>query len=121
MTKKKRLTQKQMKERREIKKQLQEQGILKPDKPRLNRKKFSKEVRNEWNDKGYVSSSAMHLAISAFANTGELTRITGEELGVLKMMKCAMLIDNALSDCSENGTNMTYGEIFELIHPIIEL
>lgn len=121
MAKKKKLTQREIKFRRELKKEMQEKGYIPPDKPRLNRRKFSKEVRDEWNEKGYVSSTAIHLAISAFANTGEVTRITSEQLGVLKMMKCAMLIDNAMSNAGENGTDMTYGDIYELIRPVLEM
>lgn len=40
MAKKKRLTNKEKKLNAEAKKRLQEQGILPPDKPKLNRKKF---------------------------------------------------------------------------------
>ena len=41
---KKRLTQREKAERAAIKKQLQADGVLPPDKPRLNRKKFAREV-----------------------------------------------------------------------------
>ena len=44
---KKRLTQREKAERAAIKKQLQADGVLPPDKPRLNRKKFAREV---WED-----------------------------------------------------------------------
>lgn len=121
MAKKKKLTQREIKFRRELKKEMQEKGYIPPDKPRLNRKKFSKEVREEWDEKGYMSPVGVTLAMSVFANTGELTRITSEELGVLKMMKCAMLIDDAMNDAGKNGTDMTYGDIFELIRPVLEM
>lgn len=41
---KKRLTQREKAERAAIKKQLQKEGFLPPDKPRLNRKKFARET-----------------------------------------------------------------------------
>ena len=49
MAKKKKLTNREKKDRAEFKKQMQEKGILPPDKPKLNRKKFIEEAREEWN------------------------------------------------------------------------
>ena len=49
MAKKKRLTNREKKDRAEFKKQMQEKGILSLDKPKLNRKKFIEEAREEWN------------------------------------------------------------------------
>lgn len=49
--KKKRLTQKEKKQNAEIKKKLQEEGIIPPDKPRLNRKKFVDEAMKEWDSR----------------------------------------------------------------------
>ena len=49
-TKKKRLTQREKAERAAIKKQLQADGVLPPDKPRLNRKKFAREVWDEFSE-----------------------------------------------------------------------
>ena len=47
-TKKKRLTQRERAERAAAKKRLQARGVLPPDKPRLNRKKFAQETWAEW-------------------------------------------------------------------------
>ena len=44
----KRLTNREKKERAEFKKRMQEKGVLPPDKPKLNRKKFVEEARKEW-------------------------------------------------------------------------
>ena len=44
--KQKRMTQRQKDERAQVKKELQAKGVLPPDKPRLNRKKFAKAVPN---------------------------------------------------------------------------
>jgi hypothetical protein len=46
--KKKKLTQREKALNARVKKQLQEEGVLPPDKPKLNRKKFAKEVITEW-------------------------------------------------------------------------
>ena len=43
------MTNKEKKERAVIKKQLQADGVLPPDKPRLNRRKFIQEAREEYN------------------------------------------------------------------------
>lgn len=48
MEKKKRLTNKEKKLNAKVKKRLQEQGVLPPDKPKLNRKKFIDEAMEEW-------------------------------------------------------------------------
>lgn len=44
----KRMTISEKKERARIKGELQKKGILPPDKPRLNRKKFAKDTISEW-------------------------------------------------------------------------
>ena len=64
MAKKKRLTNREKKDRAEFKKQMQEKGILPLDKPKLNRKKFIKEAREEWNgrDSDRCMSSWAELA-----------------------------------------------------------
>lgn len=46
---KKRLTQREKKANAAFKKEMQEKGILPPDKPRLNREKYIKEAVEEWN------------------------------------------------------------------------
>ena len=46
--KRKRMTQREKDLRARTKKELQEQGILPPDKPRLNRKKFARETWSEF-------------------------------------------------------------------------
>lgn len=48
MAKKKRLTNKQKKLNAEVKKELQEKGVIPPDKPKLNRKQFIEEAKAEW-------------------------------------------------------------------------
>lgn len=47
MAKKKRLTNKQKKLNAEVKKELQEKGVIPPDKPKLNRKQFIEEAKAE--------------------------------------------------------------------------
>lgn len=49
VAKNKRLTNKEKQARAELKKRMQDKGVLPPDKPKLNRKKFIDEAREEWN------------------------------------------------------------------------
>ena len=49
--KRRRMTNAEKKERAEIKKRLQEEGFLPPDKPRLDRKRFLEEAEKEWNSR----------------------------------------------------------------------
>lgn len=46
----KRMTQRKIRERAAIKKQLQQEGIIPPDKPKLNRKKFIEDTMNQFLD-----------------------------------------------------------------------
>ena len=48
MSKRKRMTQREKDLRARTKKELQAQGVLPPDKPRLNRKKFAREAWSEF-------------------------------------------------------------------------
>ena len=66
MAKKKRLTNREKKLRAEAKKELQAKGVIPPDKPKLNRKKFIDEAKAEWNsrEKCYVWDVYMMQAMS---------------------------------------------------------
>lgn len=62
----KRMTNKEKAERAAIKKKLQADGILPPDKPRLNRRKFIDDALGEFNDfreKSLVSDLYLHKAV----------------------------------------------------------
>ena len=48
---KKRLTSREKRSNARMKKELQAEGILPPDKPKLNRKKFIEETMDEWNNR----------------------------------------------------------------------
>lgn len=47
----KKLTVREKKMNAQVKKKLQEEGKIPPDKPKLNRKKFITETRDEWNNR----------------------------------------------------------------------
>lgn len=73
---KKRLTQREKAERAAIKKQLQAGGVLPPDKPRLNRKKFAREVWEDFSEMD-VYTADFYLRKAIMATVGpELHEVT---------------------------------------------
>lgn len=117
----KRMTNREKEERKRFKKILQEDGILPPDKPRLNRKKFAQEVCDEWKDYSlgdYVKLNTFIIVLEMMTNSGRYGSISKEDLGILKLKKCAMVLDQKLQ---ENGNRMTYEQIIEVLEPIWEL
>lgn len=70
MAKRKTMTKAQKAMNAKIKKELQEKGIVPPDKPRLNRKKYIEEAREEWNgrDAEYYAHLDEDGDVAAFSN-----------------------------------------------------
>nr|DAH26835.1 MAG TPA: hypothetical protein [Caudoviricetes sp.] len=117
----KRMTNREKEERKHFKKILQEDGILPPDKPRLNRKKFAQEVCDEWKDYSlgdYVKLNTFIIVLEMMTNSGRYGSISKEDLGILKLKKCAMVLDQKLQ---ENGNRMTIEQIIEVLEPIWKL
>lgn len=121
--KKKRLTQREKGERARIKKKLQEDGVLPPDKPRLNRKKFAREVLAEFGAM-YAYSADLYLrqAIGCMVSP-DMNRVTEEEVGVLKLLKIAVESERFSKALEAEGRNQyTIGEYAEkVILPILKL
>ena len=95
----KRMTNREKEERKRFKKILQEDGILPPDKPRLNRKKFAQEVCDEWKDYSlgdYVKLNTFIIVLEMMTNSGRYGSISKEDLGILKLKKCAMVLDQKI-------------------------
>ena len=92
---KKCLTQREKAERAAIKKQLQADGVLPPDKPRLNRKKFAR----------------------------ELHEVTSEQVGILKLMKLAVETDRFMQQLKTEGREQySIGEYVEKVYnPVMNL
>lgn len=117
----KRMTNREKEERKRFKKILQEDGILPPDKPRLNRKKFAQEVCDEWKDYSlgdYVKLNTFIIVLEMMTNSGRYGNISKEDLGILKLKKCAMVLDQKLQ---ENDNRMTIEQIIEVLEPIWKL
>ena len=121
--KKKRLTQREKAERARIKKKFQEDGVLPPDKPRLNRKKFAREVLAEFGAMdAYSADLYLRQAIGCMVSP-DMNRVTEEEVGVLKLLKIAVeseRFSKALE--AEWRSQYTIGEYAEkVILPILKL
>lgn len=122
--KKKKLTQRDKTERAAIKKQLQQKGIIPPDKTRLNRKKFAKEVLAEFDgDFGGIEDTLyLYKAIGCMVGP-DMREVTSEQVGVLKLLKIAMETKKFMKGLSQEGRSQyTLGEYVEkVVLPITRL
>lgn len=110
MAKKKKLTNREKKDRAEFKKQMQEKGILPPDKPKLNRKKFIEEAREEWNGRDsecYIWEKYLMVAMSymLMQREGMSSRASLEAVGVAKVLKVAIRLREFSKMVREKGEN----------------
>lgn len=125
-TKKKRLTQREKAERAAAKKRLQARGVLPPDKPRLNRKKFAQETWAEWTallaENRLRAAMALCRAVS-FTTAPELLEVTPEQVGILKAMKIAVEYEKFLQKLEAEGrSDYSIGELAdEVILPVWKL
>lgn len=125
-TKKKRLTQRERAERAAAKKRLQARGVLPPDKPRLNRKKFAQETWAEWTallaENRLRAAMALCRAVS-FTTAPELLEVTPEQVGILKAMKIAVEYEKFLQKLeAEDRSDYSIGELAdEVILPVWKL
>lgn len=126
MAAKKRMTNAQKKYNAQIKKQMQEKGILPPDKPKLNRKKYIEEAREEWNtrDSGcYVWDAYLYRAIGMMLSQTERmsTRASPEAVGVAKTLKLALRLREFSEKLEAEGRDKyTVGEQYEFIKDILD-
>lgn len=95
--KSKRLTVREKKDRAEVQKKLRADGLLPPVKKKLNRRKFVKEVRSEYNKKinKFDDILYLHEAIAWMLPSGDAKfkfPISSEEIGIAKVLKAAVEI-----------------------------
>ena len=124
--KQKRLTQREKAERAAIKKQLQADGVLPPNKPRLNRKKFAREAFEAF--EAFYTSEPIRAELSLIKAIGfmvgpDMKEVSLEEVGVLKLLKLAVEYNAFLRKLeSEGRTKYNYGELIdEVILPVTNL
>ena len=122
-TKKKRLTQREKAERAKMKKELQAEGVLPPDKPRLNRKKFARETWAEFFERDPILAEVRLLRAVEFVAGPEVPKITPEQIGVFKTLKIAIELDKFLRRLEAEGRKQyTIGELFdEVFFPVWKL
>ena len=106
-----------------IKKELQAEGRLPPDKPRLNRKKFAEEVLAEFERLGGYEAY-LYLQKAIFCMVGSnMSNVTSEQIGVLKMLKIAGETKKFMEALNEEGRSQyTLGEyVDKVVLPITRL
>ena len=124
--KQKRLTQREKAERAAIKKQLQADGVLPPNKPRLNRKKFAREAFEAF--EAFYTSEPIRAELSLIKAIGfmvgpDMKEVSPEEVGVLKVLKMAVEYDAFLKRLEQEGRG-TYSVkelVEEALLPIYKL
>lgn len=123
MAKKKRMTVREKKERAELKKLMQEKGIIPPDKPKMNRKKFVESAKEQWRSQGSIYDllaflpDAMGLVLNDKDRNG---RVTMEAVGVARMMKLAVRLREFYEKLKEEGrTTYKLEEQFDYIEDIL--
>lgn len=122
MAKRKHMSNREKQERAAIKKRLQEEGILPPDKPRLNRKRFIEEAIGEWEgrDGGLVWNAYLAQAVFYMLGHSSKGKITPEAIGAAKILKLAMRFRKFELELKEQGrSEYTVGEQYEYIKDII--
>lgn len=89
------------------KKRLQEQGILPPDKPKLNRKKFIEETRSEWNNRDkecFIWDEYLMQAMSYMLGHVEKGgRVSSEAVGAAKVLKLGMRLREFSEELKAKG------------------
>lgn len=123
MAKRRRMTVREKEERARIKKMLQEEGALPPDKPRLNRKKYVEEAKQEWNERDRLAWDIyLYEAISIMLGTTDRKlRVTQEAIGVAKCLKLAIRLKEFYDKIrSEGRTEYTMKEQIEFIRDILD-
>lgn len=123
---KKRLTSREKRSNARIKKELQAEGVLPPDKPKLNRKKFIEEAMNEWNSRDKdVFVWELYLAEAFSLMLGHVEkrslRTSLEAVGAAKVLKLALRLREFSKKLQGEGRDKyTAGEKNEFVKDIID-
>lgn len=123
--KSKRLTNKEKALKAKTKKELQKQGLLPPDKPRLNRRKFAKEAVEQF-DKEINLMNPMDVfwfrnALTLVTAGTDMFPITPEQVGVFKLMKIAAEIKNFHEETKKSGQEVTVKDMCKISDSIMKL
>ena len=123
MAKKKCMTNREKRERAATKKLLQAEGILPPDKPRLNRKRFIEEAEAEWNGRDLeclIWDLYIMRALFYMMGHGRARGTSPEADGAAKILKLAIRLHRFEAELKENGRDKySYAEQYEYIKDIL--
>lgn len=119
------MTQKEKKVRAAAKRRLQEKGLIPPDKPRLNRKKFIEEAKQEWEarESGYVWTVYLMEAISYMLGHMERNslRYSSEAVAAAKILKPAVRLRQFHTTLVEKGEHeYSVADQYKYIKDILE-
>lgn len=123
--KSKKLTNKEKQFRKNFRKEMRKDGFLPPVKLKLNRKKFAQEVTEAFKSFGSYSDTVyLHEAIAWMISSVTVkSKVSLEQVGILKVMKIAMEIKKFMEEKKSNGEpTYTVGELFDkVVGPIVDL
>lgn len=124
-SRRKRMTSREKAANASIKKELQKKGIIPPDKPKLNRRKYIDSAVQEWNGRDkdfYAWEIYLYRAVSIMI--GKLDRncrLTQEAVGVAKCLKLALRLKEFSDRLKAEGrSEYTLGEEIEFIRDILD-
>ncbi len=106
--KRKKMTNKEKAYNARLKKEMQKEGILPPDKPKLNRKKYVEEAMQEWNqkEKEVFWEYYLYKAISIMlGQTDKNLRVSQEAVGVAKVLKLTLRLKEFSDRLEAEGRN----------------
>lgn len=126
MGKQKRLTIKEKKLNAQVKRKLQEQGIIPPNKPKLNRKKYIKEAEAAWQNRDknmflweYYLMRGIYLVM--MQKEGRSNRSSMEAVGAAKVLYLALRIREFEEIQKARGANeVKIGDYYGYIKDILE-
>lgn len=130
VAKNKRLTNKEKQARAELKKRMQDKGVLPLDKPKLNRKKFIDEARKEWNGRSSDCFIWEHYLMDAISymlcqREGMSSRASLEAVGAAKVLKLAIRLREFSEEVREKGEHEyklvdQYNYIKDILDPKVQ-
>ena len=123
--KSKRLTNKEKALKSKVKKELQDQGLLPPDKPRLNRRKFAKDEAEQF-DKEFNLMNPMdvvwfHNALTLVTAGTDVLPITSEQVGGFKLMKITAEIKKLHEETKKSGKEVTVRDVCKISDSIMKI
>lgn len=111
-------------ERARFKKEMQEKGIIPPDKPKLNRKKFIQEAIKDWGERErcYIWEIYLMEAISIMiSHRDKKMYMSQEAVGVAKVLKLAIRLKQFSDKLqAEDRNDYKIEEQYEFIKDILD-